>query len=171
MLDLRFRPTRLFVSTVLEIRFDFLDRNWVCFDCAQFMFFDCARPMFRLCSIFALIFSKYFLAFSTYVLTFSTKKGYASTVLDICFETVLDICFETVLDICFDLLYVLDYQIRWVNWQKNMLYVFQLLFRDDAWFENKLIKRMISKLFQRKHFFSSWSSQFFFYKLGLKRLI
>ena len=63
-----------YVSTVLDLCFDFLDKSWVCFDCAPPMP-RLSRPklgMFRLCS--------------TYVSTFSTKVGYVSTVLDLCLD-------------------------------------------------------------------------------------
>ena len=72
------------VWTVLDLSLDFLDQNWVCFDCVRPMS-RISRPklgMFRLCS--------------TYVSTFSTKVGYVSTVLDLCFD-FLDQSWE-----CFD---------------------------------------------------------------------
>ena len=63
-----------YVSTVLDLCLDFLDKSWVCFDCARPMS-RLSRPklgMFRLCS--------------TYASTFSTKVGYVSTVLDLCLD-------------------------------------------------------------------------------------
>ena len=73
-----------YVSIVLDLCLDFLDKSWVCFDCARPMS-RLSRPklgMFRLCS--------------TYVSTFSPKVGYVSTVLDLCFD-FLDQSWE-----CFD---------------------------------------------------------------------
>ena len=76
-----FRLCLTYVSTVIDLRLDFLGRNWVCFDfldlCFDFLgrnrvFFNCARLMFRPCS--------------TYVSTFSAETGYVSTVLDSCFD-------------------------------------------------------------------------------------
>ena len=51
--------------------------------------FDCARPMFRLCSTYVSAFSTYVSTISTCVSIFSTTNGYASTVLDICFDFLI----------------------------------------------------------------------------------
>ena len=78
-----------YVSTVLDLCLDFLDKSWVCFDCARPMS-RLSRPklgMFRLCSTYASTFSTklgMFRLCSTYVSTFSTKVGYVWTVLGLC---------------------------------------------------------------------------------------
>ena len=101
-----FRQCSACFSTVLDLRFLFLDPSRVCFKCTRPMFyfsppksgmfrlcstyvstvlslfFDCARPVFRL--------------YSTYVLFFSTQIGYVSTVLDQCFIFLdpIRVCFN-----------------------------------------------------------------------------
>ena len=73
-----------YVSTVLDLCLDFLDKSWVCFDCARPMS-RLSRPklgMFGLCSV--------------YVSTFSTKVGYVSTVLHLCLDFLAQswVCFD-----------------------------------------------------------------------------
>ena len=70
----RFWLCSTFVLIMLDVCFDFLDHNWVCFDCAR-PIFRLSRPeigMFGLCS--------------KYVLLFSIETGYVLTMLDICFD-------------------------------------------------------------------------------------